>query len=154
MLPTVDDPMPTSMGAVITELRDDADVAALVGTRVRANRPKGADTYDAGDARGAGQFVAFVVVSTTSAFPSRRVPLAFTEYIVRCYGATPKDAREVWGAVCKAMHDVGPRLKSSGLGIYRSAIVGGGSDDEDPDTHQPVVIGTLQLIATDRFVTV
>ena len=155
----MDDPMMNIVSAVIAELRDDADVAALVGTRIRHNSPLG-EVYDTagqlvykGDARGAGEYKAFIVVVVLSDPPMRRVPVQFAEIAVRCYGTTSQHAREVYGAVVKCFHDKGVRVKTNGLGIYRSAIVGGGSDDADPRTSQPLVIGDIQLIATTVAVT-
>lgn len=155
----MDDPMLNVVSAVIAELRDDPDVAALVGTRIRHNSALG-EVHDAagnmtyaGDARGAGQYQAFIVVVVLSDPPLRRVPVQFAELAIRCYGATSQQAREVYGAVVKCFHDRGVRVKSNGLGIWRSAIVGGGSDDADPRTSQPLVIGDIQLIATTVAVT-
>lgn len=147
------------VGAMIAELRDDADVAALVGTRIRHSAPlgevhnaAGVLTYD-GDALGAGQYKAFIVIVVASDPPMRRVPVQFAEVFVRCYGTTSQNARAVYGAVVKCFHDRGVRVKTNGLGIWRSAIVGGGSDDADPKTSQPLVIGNIQLIATTVVVT-
>ena len=155
----MDDPMLNIVSAIIAELRDDPDVAAIVGNRIRHNGPlgvvhdeTGAETY-AGDSRGAGQYIAFIVLTVLSAPPRRRVPVQFAEVAIRCYGSTSQQARMLYGAVVKAMHDRGVRVKSNGLGIYRSAIVGGGSDDTDPRTGQALVIGDIQLIATTVAVT-
>jgi hypothetical protein len=62
------------------------------------------------------------------------VPITFAEYGIRCYGATPQNAWAVWGAVVKAIHQVGPRTKSNGLLIYRTFVLTGGQQDRDPDT--------------------
>lgn len=155
----MDDPMLNVVGSVIAELRDDSDVAALVGTRIRHSVPlgevhdgSGSLTYE-GDALGAGQYKAFIVLVVADDPPMRRVPVQFVEIFARCYGSTPQNARAVYGALVKALHDRGQRVKTNGLGIYRSAIVGGGSDDTDPRTSQPLVIGTIQLIATTVVVT-
>jgi hypothetical protein len=155
----MDDPMVNIVGAVIAELRDDPDVAALVGTRIRHANPLG-EVHDAagnltyeGDAASAGQFKSFIVLVVISDPPSRRVPVQFVEIVARCYGVDRKGARAVWGAVVKALHDVGVRVKSNGTGIWRSAIVSGGSDDADPVTQQPLVVGDIQLIAATVVVT-
>ena len=155
----MDDPMLNIVSAVIAELRDDDDVSLLVGTRIRHNSPLG-EVYDeagrltyAGDARGAGEYQAFIVVVVLSDPPMRRVPVQFAEIAIRCYGATSQQARAVYGAVAKCFHDRGVRVKSNGLGIWRSAMVGGGSDDADPKTGQPLVVGDIQLIATTVAVT-
>jgi hypothetical protein len=43
-------------------------------------------------------------------------------------------------------------VKSSGLGIYQSWVETGGAADQDPDTKQPLVSGTIRLIATTQVV--
>jgi len=50
------------------------------------------------------------------------------------------------------MQDRGPRLRSDGIGIYRSYVTGG-VDDVDPKTTQPVVTGVIHLIASAQAVT-
>jgi hypothetical protein len=81
------------------------------------------------------------------------VPITFAEYGIRCYGATPQNAFAVWGAVVKALHQVGPRTKSNGLLIYKSIVLTGGTQDRDPDTQQPVVTGSIRLTASLQSVT-
>lgn len=154
-----EEPMVNVIGAMITELRDDPDVAALVGNRIRHANPlgevhdaTGALTYD-GDVHGSGEYKAFIVLVTLSDPPVRRVPVQFVEVAVRCYGITRQQARAVYGAVVKTFHDRGVRVKSNGIGVWRSAMVGGGSDDTDPKTSQPLVVGTIQLIAATVVVT-
>jgi hypothetical protein len=155
----MEDPMVNIVGAMITELRNDQDVAALVDTRIRHGDPLG-EVHDtngrliyAGDARGAGQYQAFVVLVVLSDPPTRRVPVQFVEVAVRCYGTTRQQSRALYGAVTKCFQDVGVRVKTNGVGIWRSAMIGGGSDDADPRTAQPVVIGNIQLIAATLVVT-
>jgi hypothetical protein len=135
------------MGSLILELRADSDVAGLVGTRVRGFEPA------PGDARGAGEYQAFIVISALSVPPHPRVPITFAEYGIRCYGATPQNAFAVWGAVVKALHQIGPRTKSNGLLIYKSIVLTGGTQDRDPDTQQPVVTGSIRFTASLQSVT-
>lgn len=142
----LDAPLLDPMGAVITELRSDTTLAALVGVRIRGGEPA------PGDAKGAGSFQAFVVLVGAPA-PYMRVPISRTTLRVRCYAATPQAASAVWGALVAALHAVGPRVKSSGLGIYRSWLEDQADQLRDPDTQQPFVEGTIQLIATAQAVT-
>jgi hypothetical protein len=95
-----------------------------------------------------------VVVAALSVPPHPRVPVTWAEYGIRAYGATPQGAWAVWGAVVASLHQVGHRTKASGLLVYKTIIVSGGVQDEDPDTHQPVVTGSVQLIASLQSVTV
>lgn len=141
------DPQLDPMGSLILELRADSDVAGLVSTRVRGFEPA------PGDVLGAGHYEAFIVVSALSVPPHPRVPVTFAEYGIRCYGATPQNAFAVWGAVVKALHQVGPRTKSNGLLVYKSIVLTGGTQDRDPDTQQPVVTGSIRLTASLQSVT-
>lgn len=141
-------PMLDPLGAVVAELRADDDVAALVSDRVRGGEPRGLSTTYEGDALGPGLYKAFVVVTTLDRPPHPSLPIQRAIFGVACYGVTYQNAAAVWGAVVKAMHRVGERVKANGQGIYISAIETGGSQDKDPDTKQPVVRGTIRLIAT------
>lgn len=142
----LNDPMLDPTGAIITELRADPDVAALVGTRVAAGE------VPPGWGKGAGSYQAFVILVGAPA-PDRRVPMTRARYAVRCYAATYQQASAVWGAVVKALHKVGPRVKVSGLGIYLSAIGEDADSFRDPDTAQPYTEGSLDVIATAQAVT-
>jgi hypothetical protein len=130
------------MGALVAEARADAHVAALVSTRVRGGEP-GPE-----DAKGPGEYQAFVVISALDAPPHISVPVTFAEYALNAYGATHQNAWAVWAALVKAFHKVGPRVKANGLALYQTFVVTGGTQDADPDTKQPVVRGTLRVIAS------
>lgn len=129
-------------GPIIVEARTDPDVAALVGNRVRGPEPA------ADDQKGAGQFQAFVTVACLSAPPFGGVPVTFAEYALNAYGATYQNAWAVWAALVKCFHKVGPRVKANGLVIYQSLVISGGTEDSDPVTRQPVVRGTIRVIAS------
>lgn len=154
----LDEPMLSGIGALVTELRADVDLAALVGTdlagrvRVRGGEAVGklrqaSGDYE-GDLRGPGEYQRVVVLVTFDESPHPSVPIFRGVYGVRAYGATYQNAREVWGAVVKALHRVGARVKANGLGIYISLIETGGEQDTDPDTNQPLVTGTIRITAT------
>jgi len=148
------EPMLDPVGTLVVELRADADVESLVGARIRTFEPLGAsDTYE-GDALGPGHYKAFVVVTTLSVPIDRRVPITRPEYALTCYGTSPQNASAIWGAVVKAIHGVGARIRASnGQGIYVSWAATGGEQDKDPFTSQPLVRGTIELIATAQAVT-
>jgi hypothetical protein len=142
----LDDPMLDPLGSIVAELKADADVAALVGTRVRGGEPA------PGDALGPGEYLAFVVIVALDDPPWLRVPVQRAVYGFHCYGVTYQHARQVYGAVVKAMHYAGPRLKGNGLGIYLSVIETGGEQDTDPDTRQPMIRGTIRVTATAQAI--
>lgn len=143
----LDDPQKDPMGSLITEAKADSDLTALVSTRIRGFEPA------PGDAKGAGEYQAFVVLSALDVPPHPRLPITDATYAIAAYGSTPQNAWAVWAALVKVWHGLGPRIGTSQLGIYRSWIATGGEQDKDPDTGQPVVRGTLRLIATAQAVT-
>jgi len=140
----LDGPLPDPLGALIIEVRSSPGVAALVTDRVRGLRPA------PGDARPKGAYRAFVVLSVLDAPPDPRLPMARAVYGASCYGATGQQAMALWGAVAAAVHRAGVRRKASGLAIWDS-FASGGSEDEDPDTQQPVVRGTLEVLYATRL---
>lgn len=158
----LDEPMLGGIGALVTELRADGDLAALVGVdlanrvRVRGGDPVGQLRQSggdyAGDVREASDYQTFVVLVTLDEPPHPSVPIFRGVYGANCYGRTRENARAVWGAVVKAIHRVGPRLKANGLGIYISVVEGGGEQDTDPDNDQPVVRGTIRITATAQAI--
>lgn len=147
----IDDPLLGILGPFIVELRQDADVLAAVGrdenqlVRVRGFEPA------AGDVQQSGKYRPFIVVSVLSAVPDPDMPVTFATLGFRCYGNQPKDAWNVYGAIVKAVHRAGPRIVSA-LGIYQTLVVSGGSQGNDPDTRQPVINGTLALLATAQAI--
>jgi hypothetical protein len=148
----LDDPMLDPMGALVAELRADPDVAALVGDRVRGGEPKGASATYEGDALGPGDYKAFVVLVALDDPPWLRVPVQRAIYAFNCFAATYQQARTLYGAVVKALHYAGPRLKGNGLGIYLIVIETGGEQDSDPDTRQPLIRGTIRVTATAQAI--
>ena len=144
---TLDEPLLDPFGSFITELKADVDLISLVSDRIRGNEP------GPGDVQPAGSYRAFIVLETLVAVPDPDLPVTFAQYGARCYGTTFQGAWAVYGALVKATHRVGPRLKVSGLGIYQTLITGGGGEEKDPDTKQPYVNATITLIATAQAVT-
>jgi hypothetical protein len=132
------------LGKAVIEARSDATVAAITD-RIRAHKP-GPD-----DANGPGEFIPFAVLSDLGGPPLRRVPVQILTIGVRAYGVTPQGAKALYIAISNAFHDEGPR-KHGTVGIYRSADISGGSEGEDPRTHQPYVDGVIELIATTSAV--
>lgn len=141
----LDAPLPDPMGELIVEVRSDPDVAALVVDRVRGLRPA------PGDAQPRGSYRAFVVLAALDAPPDPRIPVVRASYSAACYGATAQGAWAVWAAVAKAEHRRGLRTTRAGVGIWDS-YASGGSEDEDPDTQQPVVRGVIELVYASRLV--
>lgn len=151
------EPMLDPTGAFIRELQDDTDLDELVDGHVHGFEPgpevtrNGVVTHPA-DAQPSGKYRRFVVVVPLGVPPEPRTPVTFATYAARCYGVTPQDASRVYGALVKAIHNIGPRLKESGLGIYQTLVISGGEQLKDPDTDQPYVLATIRLVATTHLV--
>lgn len=137
---------PNILGGLINELTDDPDVNALVHKRVAGH------VTAAGFAKGPGEYQAFIRLAILDAPPDPDVPVIFAAVAGSFYGVTPQNAWEVYWAAVRALHGVGPRLRPNGLGFYQSLIVGGGSQEEDPRTHQPVVQAVIDLIASTQVI--
>lgn len=133
--------LPDPTGRLLTEIRDDAGVAALT-TRVRGGEPA------AGDALGAGRYQRFVVLVRLARTRLPRAPIQEVRYAARCYGTTYQDAAALAGAVSDAVHARGHRISPSGLSIFGSFDDGGDGGRADPDTGQPyevvlITVGAL-----------
>lgn len=147
------------LGKLLTEIRSDAAVIAIVGAnptsspaRVRGFEPAPrTDSYD-GDAQGPGEYRAFVVLVNLGGLRWYRVPVQAPRFVARCYGRTPAEAAALAAAVSDSIHYVGPRVATNGLGIYSSFENSGGEQDKDPDTDQPFVPILIDLLATTQAV--
>lgn len=151
---------------LLTEIRDDDAVAAIVGTRVRGFEPappvRHPDTgavLEKGDARqGTTQdpYVAFVVLVQLDAPREKRMPVQRAVIAARCYGRTPAEAASLRWAVSKAVHpSTGPRgvrVHANGLGIYQSFDEAGGEQEKDPNTEQPYQTVVIASLATTQAV--
>lgn len=128
-------------GQVIAMLRDDGAVAAIVGNRVRGDEP------------GAGWSPPFVTVAWlhTNRFPfgagSGRLRLQRVFHSVKCYGTTPEQAIQLYGAVSDAIHFPNPQVDSRERVLLQSRDEPGGDISTDPDTKWPFVDATVVSIA-------
>ncbi len=133
-------------GKALIELRDDPVVAGITD-RIRGHEPA------PGDANGPGEYQAFVVVTDLGTIRYRRgIPVQVERIDVRCYADNYTNAKALFLACSDALHDVGPRVHSNGLGIYQSHDDTGGQEGSDPRTKQPYVEGVFELIATTAVV--
>lgn len=139
---------------LLIELRDDTDVAAIVDRRVRGFEPAPGDADFEIDAASEHKFKhAFVVLVQLEALRILRVPVQRPRIVARCYGRTHAEAAALRWACSKAIHLVGPRVHNNGLGIYLSKDDGGGEQEKDPDTQQPLQLLLIDLFATTQAVT-
>jgi len=130
--------MLSPLGAAIAELSADPAVAAIT-PRVRPIEPA------AGDAKSAGSYLPFVVVSVLDAPYQAETATSSVTLGLRCYAATFAAAEALYLACAAAFHRKGPRVAASRLGIYNSLVAGGGVFDKDPDTFQPLVHGAVEM---------
>jgi hypothetical protein len=129
------------LGLLLVEIRDGLD-----DVPVRGGEPA------QGDAKGPGAYQRFVVLSRLATARERRAPAQEVRIAVRCYGATYQDAAALHGEVSDLVHAKGPRLASSGIGVYASFDDAGQGATKDPDTGQPVEEFVLRVIAPTQKV--
>ena len=133
---------PDVLPKLITELRADAALAALVGDRIAGVEPKGAWV------KGPGQYVAHVVLVQLDASRITRTPVQRFVIEARCYGRDFAEAAAVRWAVSEALHLAGGRTFANGLGIYQTLDESGGAQEKDPQTDQPYQLLTITGHAT------
>lgn len=126
------------LGKLITEIRDDAGVAAIT-TRIRGGEPAPKD------ALGAGSYQPFVVLSLLGRSRLKRTPMGEWRYVAKCYAASYQAADALAGAVSDAIHAVGRRVSGSGVVIFGTFDDGGQGTTKDPDTSQPMSALIIQV---------
>src|SRR5690554_4009225 len=100
------------LGRLLTELREDEAVDDIVDGRVRGFEPAPGDAAWDTDEKGRRTYAhAFIVITALSADRETRSPTARWTYGVRCYGKTPQQAMELYGAASDAIHHIGPRIR-------------------------------------------
>jgi hypothetical protein len=130
------------MGALIAELR----AANIASQRVRGGEPA------PGDAKAAGSYQRFVVLSRLGVSREHRAPMQEVRIGVRAYGVTFQDAAALYGQISDVVDNAGPRLSGSGVAIYQSLDDTGGTAEKDPDTGQPYESGVIALYAGTALV--
>lgn len=142
-------------GVVLTTIRDLPGVAALTD-RVRCPEPAGEQRnaagtlIDAGDARGPGHYVRFVLLRRLGQSRLRRAPVQEVRYVAMCYGLTAQDADALAAVVSEGVHGISHRISASGVSIFAMFDDGGEPATADPDTgqyHADVVISVGALTA-------
>lgn len=137
----------------IAELADDTAVQTLVGTdaantyRIRPVEPA------PGDAKSPGKFVPFVVLSVLDAPWRANTATSAVALGLRCYAETYAEAEALFLACAAVFHRKGPRVSTSGLGVFHSLVQGGGTPAKDPDTSQPYFYGIVELAVSVQPIT-
>lgn len=133
-------------GMVIGELLDDAAVLGIAGSRVRGAEPK------------QGDHPPMVIVTRMSGSrdpggrEQRHVGLQETFVGVKCYGTTPAQAAQLYGACSDALHAIGPRVDAIGRAIFASFDDVGSASGRDPGTDWPWVDFTVRVVAAAQEV--
>jgi hypothetical protein len=129
------------LGAVITLLRADPAVAAIVGTRVRGEV-----------AQGESPPLVVVVENAATRRPfgpgSGRIHMSLSTLICRCYGPDNQGgaitARQLAGAVSDALHGLSPTtVGTKYLARVYAPLLGGA--DRDPDVNWPYQTVTVDV---------
>ena len=142
-----------ALGKVLTELRDDVPFLAWHEGRVRGEEAAPKTASYAGDARGPGEYIRFVVISALGAVREPRVPIQRATFAVNVFGLSPKDAMTGYVLASDAIHRAGVRMEGSGstrIGIWNSWDDTGASPEREPQTGQPFVTFIVRIIATDQ----
>ena len=129
----------TPLGAAIAELLADGTVNGITAGRVRPVEP------GENDAKGAGHYVPFVIVSTLDAPIQATVATSAVALGIRAYAASFAAAEALYLACIAVFHRRGARIAANGVGIYNSLAIGGPTLGKDPDTQQPVASGVVEL---------
>lgn len=158
--------MPTTIhvddiAAVRAYLLADAQIAALVGTRVfcdelpdeeAASMPRPAIVInDSGLGSGGG------ALGMTN---ESNIPIGITTKDLRCYGATFVEARRVWGLAAGALKELGQTTGrvvialTDAYGTHSvmlySATPAAPSTTREPDVDWPLTFGTFNLMAAEN----
>lgn len=135
------------MGSLIAELRG----ANIAGQRIRGNEPAPERIVSGavvpGDARGPGQYQRFVVLVDLGGPRLHRAPVQTLRYLLRAYGVTPQDARDLYGECSDLLDNAGPRYGASGVALYQTLDDTGGAFGKDPKTDQPFYEGAIEIVA-------
>lgn len=125
-------------GMVITEIRDNAAVTAIVGQKTRPE-------WGANEGP-PGVIIEGLGIDYDPGGGTRRLRLQAPTFIAKCYGTNRPQARQVANAVVEAVNLRSARKDSSGRLIYLSLVDSGGDMDVDPVTkwpHADVVFSVL-----------
>jgi hypothetical protein len=133
------------LGRILTEIRDNAAVAALT-TRIRGGEPA------PGDALGPGAYVPFVVLTRLGSSRLPHAPVQEVRLLAKCYGVTAQGATALAGAVSDAIHATGHRISGSGVVIFDSFDDGGEGATKDPDTDQPMASVVISVNALTSLI--
>ncbi len=133
------------LGVIVTEVRDAAAVRAIVGQYAGVWKVAG------GEARQAWEppFVVIVRLGTVrrAQLGSHRAGVQTLRLAANCFGVTPQQAAQLYGAVSDVLHVRGPRRDAQGRQLFISLEEIGGQPNEQPGTGWPYETAVFNVIA-------
>lgn len=139
------------VGALISYLLAQSEVAALVGTRVFG--------MELPDVEATSMPRKCVLINSAGAAvfgmaARSEIPLDSRTKDVRCYGETPYEASRVYNAVNLALKRLRRRLVTppGGLGavlLYSATKIGGPAALREPETEWPVLFSSYNVLVAD-----
>lgn len=140
--------VPDPVTAIVAFLRADAEVSALVGTRVF-----GGELPDAESVSMPRKAAVVSAIGSPAGVGTRSLVEAGTVRMdVRSYGETPYEAIRVHWAVYEALKHMS-RTVQDGTLLHDAVIEGGPLSLRDPDTDWPFALGSYRVLAAEVAVT-
>lgn len=139
------------VGQLVTELREDAAVAAIVGANPSSEPRVRSPKAGPGDVQGPTAYRAFITIATLATPRHPTVPVMRARHVVRCYGRNPTEAEMLYDAASDALHGRGPRRQGTRV-IFKSHDDTGAAYEEDPDSKQPVYSFIVETLAATQAV--
>ncbi len=138
--------IPNPIVAIVTFLKADATLAALVGTKVFGAELPNTETENMPQ-------LCVVVSPAGGSGPGSNSNLSFMSLRLdlKCYGTTPLTAWSVYLAVRDALKGLEGSVKDTVL-LYDASIEGGPINLRDADLEWPLVLGTFNLRVSETAV--
>jgi hypothetical protein len=132
------------LGPVLTLIRSSSAVAAITP------RVRGADLAE-GDAAPA-VVVRRLGVTRSPLGRTSRLGLEGVTLVAICFGTSPQQAAQLFGAVSDAVHNKRARIDAQGRLIFLTVNESGGDATLDPDTRWPREDAVINVIAAAQAV--
>ena len=138
--------IPNPITAIITFLKADSTLTALVGTKVFGAELPDTETENMPQ-------LCVVIAPAGGGGPGANSNLSFMSLRLdlKCYGTTPLTAWSVYLAVRDAMKGLEGSVKDTVL-LYDASIEGGPINLRDADLDWPLVLGTFNLRVSETAV--
>lgn len=129
------------------------DALGMIVTEVRAYlTAHGSTATVRGGERQPGDSPPLVIINHAGQRRRRRVALVDQRMNARSYGTTPQAASELARLVSDAIHDVGPRVRST-TGVYVTSEEVGAQLATDPPTGWPYELAVINAVTAANPIT-